>query len=280
MKRRLRRVDVEAAAKVNLGWHVGAKRDDGFHDVNGMIQTISVIDALEITTGDEPGELTLSVPGRPELETNDNLIVAAAEVVRERVGETPATTIVLHKTIPVGAGLGGGSADAAAALLGLSMVWGYRAKVTDLVKLGAEIGSDVPPLLVGGLVHVGGRGEQVRRAKEITEGWVVLGVSSEQISAAHAYARFDEIGAATSESWFSNDLEPAACDLLPGLEDKVAAMREAAGVAFVSGSGPTVVGVADTENAARDAAAKVADAFDDVLVAQPTGWGVRLSLGS
>jgi 4-diphosphocytidyl-2-C-methyl-D-erythritol kinase len=286
VKRPLRRVAVEGAGKVNLGLRVGPRRDDGYHDVEGLLQTIDIADRLEITTVDGADLVSVAVPGHPDLDGPENLAAIAARRLAGAMkagganGGPTAVRIEISKRLPVAAGLAGGSADAAAALVGLNALWGAGLPARDLVQLGASIGSDVPALLVGGLVRIGGRGERVQRAGEPADTVYVLGVTAAPIAAADAYAAFDRIGGRDerASSELHNDLEAAACDLMPGLADKIGAMRDAAGVAFVSGSGPTVVGVA-----APDAAAAVAEqvrpAFDDVLLTRPTTWGVRLHIG-
>jgi 4-diphosphocytidyl-2-C-methyl-D-erythritol kinase len=272
---------VWGAAKVNIGWRVGERRADGYHDVQGLLHTVSLTDRLEITVGPE-GEIPprVVVPGHPSLEDGSNLVCVAAGALARIVQPKP-TTVVVHKSIPVTAGLGGGSADAAAALIGLNTVWGASRSARQLISLGADVGSDVPGILLGGLVHVSGRGEVVRNAGGATGGWFVLGVGGEAITSGDAYAAFDDGHARIDTgAWHHNDLEAAACSLAPDLPRRLDAMREAAGVAFVSGSGPTVVGVAADEAHARDVAARVRDTFVDVLLAQPIEWGVRMSVGA
>lgn len=271
-------VTVEASAKVNVGWRVGAKRDDGYHDVQGLLQTISLHDTLRMSAVDSSDLITISAPGHPALEGDDNLIARAARLLAEQ-GDPRPTSVVLDKRIPVAAGLAGGSADAAAALMGLNTLWGAGLSASDLVRLAALIGSDVPAMLLGGLVHASGRGEVVRRIGSYTDGLVVLGIGSEEVSASATYAAFDRVGAGSDDGLlWRNDLEAAACSLTPGLSDRVSAMREAAGVAFVSGSGPTVVGVVSDKATARAVATKVAGAFARVEIAAPVGHGVRLLL--
>ncbi len=278
MTRPLARVQVECAAKVNIGWHVGRRRDDGYHEVFGLMHTISLVDRLEITRAEGDG-LRLKVPGHPELENESNLVHAAVEALGDV--SPPPTSVVVHKAIPVGAGLGGGSADAAGALVGLNALWGTGVRPRRLADLAATIGSDVPGILMGGLVHASGRGERVRNVGAFDEGWLVLGVCDEQVSAKAAYERFDALaeGAEPAEL-HHNDLERAACELVHGLRERLAAMRAHSGVAFVSGSGPTVVGVCADEAHARGVAANMRDRFAAVHVARPIPWGVRLTLSS
>lgn len=271
---------VEAAAKVNVGWRVGRKRDDGYHEVSGLMQTISIFDTLEITTGpgSSEGPLRLSCPGREDLEVPQNLVCVAASVLAEEVGSVPATEVVLRKRIPVAAGLGGGSADAAAALVGLNTAWKLGLSAKRLVEIAGEIGSDVPAILVGGLVHASGRGEVVRSVGSFDSGWLVLGVGREGVSAADAYGV--SVASEEDRALHHNDLQAAACELVPDLAQRVEAMAAAAPVAYVSGSGPTVVGVFSDEDSARKGAEGVRGAFAGVHLAQPVPWGVRLRLRS
>ncbi len=295
MKSPPRRATVHAAAKINLGWRVGERREDGYHEVSGLLQTISLTDLIEISTdaGDHAGEgvglrfdggssITLRVDGGPpELESEDNLIFRACKLMADST-EVRSTRIVLHKSIPVAAGLGGGSADAAAVLVGLNTVWGARRSASQLVEMGAEIGSDVPAMLTGGLVHASGRGECVRRVGSYTDGWIVIGIGAERVSTGAAYDALDRMaddGDRTS-ALHHNDLERAALDLVGGLREQVEGMREAAGVAFVSGSGPAVIGVLESKSAAETVKDRVNSVFDEVLVARPIDWGVRLVLGA
>jgi 4-diphosphocytidyl-2-C-methyl-D-erythritol kinase len=277
-----RRVDVWGAAKVNIGWRVGSARPDGFHDVCGLIHTTSLTDHLEVFV-DEGGDgpVRVLVPGHPDLEGPSNLVARAAETLAARAKDVPPTTVVVHKSIPVAAGLGGGSADAAAALVGLNTVWGAGCTARQLLDLGAGLGSDVPAILLGGFVHASGRGEVVRSIGSATAGCFVLGFGEEAVAARDAYERIDDIGGSEPMNGLlhHNDLEAAALTLVPGLEGRLDAMRRAAGVAFVSGSGPSVVGVVADEAHARDVVARVRDTFSDVVVARPSDWGVRLRVG-
>jgi len=274
---KLRRVEAFASAKVNLGWRVGPVREDGYHDVSGALQTISLRDRLvfEVSSGEG---VRVVVPGHPDLEGESNLVDAAARVIAERV-DPIATTVTIEKHIPVAAGLGGGSADAAAALLAFNVLWGAELSARKLVELGATIGSDVPALLIGGLVHASGRGERVKRIGSTSGYSIVLGITDGAISTADAYRVFDTMPEVAPTSWVHNDLEGAACALFPGLHEKVDAMREAAGVAFVSGSGPTVVGLVETRDV-DGTAERVRSAFDRVEIAEPTESGVQLRLPS
>ena len=163
-------ITVEAHAKVNLTLEVLARRDDGYHDIASIIQTIDLHDILTL----EPaGNIVLECDS-PDLQTSDNLVVKAATLVKEATGYTGGVRIGLRKRIPVSAGLGGGSSDAAATLGGLSRLWGLGLSNDDLVPLAARLGSDVPFLLRGGTAMVQGRGERVRSLPPADLRWLVL----------------------------------------------------------------------------------------------------------
>ena len=153
---------IAAYAKVNLTLEVLGLRPDGFHDLRSVVLPVSLADEVSL----EPaGDVTLSVSGSAEglagLAAEDNLAVRAARLMRRVGGRRDGVAISLVKRIPVGGGLGGGSTDAAAVMNGLNEMWGLGVPRSELAALGAEIGSDVPALVLGGAVLMEGRGERV-----------------------------------------------------------------------------------------------------------------------
>lgn len=284
-----RAVSLFASAKVNLGWRVGPVRDDGYHEVSGCLHTVSLHDELAVSTRDVKAEagLHLDVEGPEasglEAET-DNLVARAGSLLVERYDlDPPPTSVTLTKRIPVAAGLGGGSADAAAALTGLALAWGLDLSARDLLRLAAELGSDVPAILIGGLVHASGRGESVRNVGCLTGPDMVLGLLPAALPTRDVYRRLDELrasGAASrGDDFVANDLQSAAADLEPLVAQGLEAMRAAGAFgAFVSGSGPTVVGTFADARSAADVAARQRPPFHRLIPVRPTGWGVRLRL--
>ena len=148
-----------AYAKLNLTLEVVRKREDGYHDLASVIQTVDLYDTLEFVEDDE---ITFQCSDA-SIADSGNLVVKAAEMLRQKAGVELGTSIKLTKRIPVSAGLGGGSADAAAALRGLNQLWGLNLTESELVDVGAQIGSDVPFLVAGGTAFVSGRGERMDR---------------------------------------------------------------------------------------------------------------------
>ena len=154
----------KAFAKVNLGLRVGARREDGFHDLNGIFQSIDLSDALAIAAADVDSIATSR--GGPVPDGMDNLAMRAAAAVRLRAGATGSFGVTLDKSIPTAAGLGGGSADAAAMLAMAGRFYGVG--MATLEKIAPDLGSDVPFCLRGGSALVGGRGETVETIDDLT----------------------------------------------------------------------------------------------------------------
>ena len=163
-------ITVRAHAKINLTLEVLGRRDDGYHDIASILQTVSLHDTL---TFEEADDITLDCD-RADLVTRDNLALRAANLLREATGVLRGTAIGLRKNIPVAAGLGGGSSDAAATLLALNRLWGLELTREDLLPLAARIGSDVPFFLFGGTGRVFGRGERVQPLPPTDLEWAVV----------------------------------------------------------------------------------------------------------
>ncbi len=161
---------LEAHAKVNLTLEIIGKRPDGFHNLASIMQTIELHDEIEIESSDD---LTLDCDV-PELNTDSNLVLVTARALREITGVSDGAHITLRKSIPEAAGLGGGSADAAAVLHGLNELWRAGMDARQLASLGATLGSDIPFLLRGGTALVQGRGEDVTPLPNADLEWLVL----------------------------------------------------------------------------------------------------------
>ena len=258
---------VQARAKVNLFLRVHARRHDGYHDVETAVVPISMADRLEIHAASDPGfrtlALALEVTGEPATvravpADESNLILRAADALARRVDATGFADVLLEKRIPVAAGLGGGSADAAAALHALNELWGSGLDDEDLRTIGAQVGSDVPALLAGRPVLARGRGESIEPFELPSLRWVLapfpFGVSTRD-----AYTWWDEDEGGTGpdpgqliEVAREGDVEQAGRllfnDLEPGVlrrHPEIRAVKQrlldagAAGV-VLCGSGPTL----------------------------------------
>ena len=146
-----------APAKLNLTLEVLGKRTDGYHEIRSLAQTISLCDILSF----EPATGTSLECNEASLQNDDNLVLHAAELLKETYGYRGGSRIKLEKNIPWSAGLGGGSSDAAATLLALNLLWQLQLKTTNLLELAAQLGSDVPFFIYKGTALLEGRGEKI-----------------------------------------------------------------------------------------------------------------------
>ena len=260
-----------AYAKLNLVLHVGRPREDGMHPICSLMASIDLADELTATPLDS-GPDTVICPGVPD----ENLAARALADFRSRTGgDLPPLELRIHKRIPVAAGLGGGSADAAAALRIANGLAGGPLGEQDLLTLAADLGSDVPSQLDPRHALVQGVGEQVEPL-ELPPLTAVLVPDLEGVRTAAVYAELDRIGGARDRldpeplrtlaagapaelaSGLENDLEAAALSLRPGLATTLERLRAAGALgAAVSGSGPTCFGLFEDPSAAESAAASI-----------------------
>ena len=161
---------LKAYAKINLTLEVLGRRDDGYHEVATIMQTVDLHDTVSLTPAED---ITLSCDD-PALVSPDNLAHKAAQLLRDESGYNGGAHIAIEKAIPVSAGLGGGSSDAAATLRGLNDLWQLNMSTTQLQTLAAKLGSDVPFLLQGGTAIALGRGERVRHLPSADIQWMVV----------------------------------------------------------------------------------------------------------
>jgi 4-diphosphocytidyl-2-C-methyl-D-erythritol kinase len=266
---------VQARAKINLFLRVLGTRDDGYHDLETLIVPISLADRLVIHADADPSFRTLSlsmevtghsdlVRGVPRDETN--LVLKAAVALAERTGLRGFADITLEKLVPVGAGLGGGSADAAAVLGVLNDLWGCGLGPEALREVGASVGSDVPALMMGGPVRAAGRGERVGPAPSRPLS-VVLVTFPFSVSTPDAFRWWDEEGStgpdpdelleaaapdgdlASLGRLLFNDLERPVARRHPEIVEAKGMLLEGGALgAVMSGSGPSVVGLMAAES--------------------------------
>lgn len=253
-------VRVQCPAKVNLALRVLGRREDGYHEIVTLFQGIDLWDDLE---GVEAGGLSLTV-SEPSIPADDgNLVVRAAKLLQERVpgARGRGARLRLSKEIPAGAGLGGGSSDAAGALVLLDTLWGLGLDTAALGRLAAEVGSDAPFFLTGGTALGTGRGEAIERLPCIPERTVLLGCPPYGLSTPEVYRAlgapltaqaadvtvprlFVKLAEGNDFALATNDLEAAAFGIRPELGAfRDALSRSGAEVALLSGSGSTVFGL-------------------------------------
>jgi 4-diphosphocytidyl-2-C-methyl-D-erythritol kinase len=254
------KVTTRAHAKVNLDLRVLGTRADGFHELRTVFQTIELHDTL--TFADRPGQFAVKcrMPGVPL--DDSNLVWQAAAALWKalgRAGDPRDVLVTIEKAIPLQAGLGGGSADAAAALVGLARLWG-GVPATLLREVASGIGADVAFFLAGGTALGLGRGEEIYPLVDLPPHWIVIVHPPFGVSTAEAYSWYDDDRAAglketrelqilpvpwpTRAAQMINDLEPPVVRRHPEITALKVSLREAGAVASaMSGSGSAVFGL-------------------------------------
>ena len=295
-------VEVLARAKINLYLAVGQRREDGYHEISSVMQSVDLADMLVVRPSvPTDGVAVAFARGRGfagDLPEPPDLVEKALGLFGAEVHGVGPLAAEVTKTIPLAAGLAGGSADAAAALLGADRVSGELVTRDRLEAMGRRLGSDVTFCLRGGTALVQGTGNLVTPMACPHRLWWVLGISDFPLGAGEVYQRFDEISPAPAgrperpiqlakalvgghpkviAKALRNDLEPAAFDLAPGLAGLRHAMRAVGAVgAVLTGSGPTIAGLCRSEANAEEVAARAAGAFARVEVVASAEAGAEI----
>jgi 4-diphosphocytidyl-2-C-methyl-D-erythritol kinase len=241
-------ISARAPAKINRELRVGRLRPDGFHEIRSRMTSISLADTLTVEEA-EGLELSCSAPDVPV--GDENIVMRAAMLLAREAGIRPRARIRLDKRIPMGGGLGGGSADAAIALRLLASLWKIRGDAKDLAEVAAALGSDVAFFLTGGEANVTGRGEVVTPVEDRAPAEVLLFVPPFPISTAAVYrehaGRFSlperlEIESPGSEKFLGpNDLASAVLRTEPRMEAYVESAARVTRDHLITGSGATIV---------------------------------------
>ena len=279
-------MSMPAPAKINLYLHVTGRRADGYHELDSLVVFADLGDTVTVAPADGLGLVVNGQFAGDLPSAGDNLVLRAARALADAAGAEAKAAITLTKRLPVAAGLGGGSADAAAALAALAALWEIEAGAEMLETIALQLGADVPACLSGRPAFVGGIGEELSPAPPLPPAWVVLtncgrALSTKAVFTAYAgpftgpgrfaEAPADARGLAALLARRRNDLGVAARLLEPAIGDTLAALKACPGVllARMSGSGATCFGLFEDEKAASDAARQ--------LGAEQPGWWVACS---
>ena len=278
-------------AKINLTLEILGKRADGYHEVRTVMQTVGLADWLEVAAAEDLS-FTCSDPA---LATPDNLVYRAARLLQAEYAVRTGAALRLEKRIPVAAGLGGGSSDAAATIVALNRLWNLQLSLTEQRRLAAALGSDVPFFLTGGTALATGRGERITPLPLLPPlplRWVVLVLLSRVLSTAAVYqavtpadytagvATADVVAAAqrgtlSPQTRWHNALERPAQEIAPEITAAQCAMIQAgAQHAHVSGSGPTVFTVCGDKDTAHtfDACLQEQGRTTEIVPFVQSGW--------
>lgn len=276
-----------AAAKINLSLHVVGRRNDGYHELDSLIGFTDVIDVLTLRGAAEI-RLTVSGPESETIECGDsNLVVQAARLVQSHLGISNGVDMTLEKNIPVAAGLGGGSADAAAAASGCLALWGTsESDVLSDNVLASKLGADVPICRYGRAAQISGIGETITPVLNWPAAWLVLVNPRVPLSTASVFKHFDgPFGSAGPQDFkgrdyaafitflngLENNLTAPAMGLAPIIQDvlgEISALPKC-DLARMSGSGPTCFGLFESPESAQ--------AASQALASNRPEWWVRPS---
>lgn len=266
---------LQAFAKINLGLDVLGKREDGYHEVRMIMQTIRMYDQLDMRKSVEPGiHLTTNKKYIPVDE--NNLVWRAAKLMMDTCGIMEGVSIHLHKVIPVAAGMAGGSSDAAATLVGMNRLFHCGLSKEKLMELGVQIGADVPYCVLRGTALAEGIGEKLTVLPPMPDCWILIGKPGISVSTKYVYTTLDlntdtvhpdidgmkkaledrNLYGITEQ--MGNVLQDVTIPAYPEVERIKEQMKTLGAVnAMMSGSGPTVFGIFDNEEKAQKACQKL-----------------------
>ena len=280
------RITARAHAKINWALYVRGERSDGYHELDMLMQRVELCDELSF---ERARRLTLEVDGQRLPGGERNLVIRAANALNDALGKRMGARITLKKHIPSRAGLGGGSADCAAALIALNELWNFRLPLHTLAQLGLKLGADVPYCLQSGLCRVQGIGEVLTPLAGGPEAWLLMVTPGGGLSTPAVFRAWDSCGRPSAEADIPalaealaagdlaraqalshNDLEAPAVGLMPEIGEWMERFREL-GAPYVrmSGSGSTVFAAFGDEAAARSAAAQCPGALLTKTIGSP-----------
>jgi 4-diphosphocytidyl-2-C-methyl-D-erythritol kinase len=286
----------KAFAKLNFYLDVIRKRPDGYHDIETIFQSVSLYDTLKFTPNPSEIEVITAHPDLPPQE--HNLVYRAATLLKQETETRDGVTIALEKNIPIGAGLGGGSSDAAATLAALNLIWSTDCAEDTLLKVAARIGSDVPFCFVGGTAAGTGRGEKLLKLPPVGRRWLVIITPPFSVSTADVYSRvtvavaepdrahevtdrfravIEHVRSGNVEDVLYNVMERIVTKRYPQLNElKRALERAGCPSALMSGSGPTMFGLVASRDDGIAVVGELKRAYPDCFVTlastQEAGW--------
>ena len=276
-------MQLEARGKINWSLDITGLRDDGYHLMDMLMQPVALADTVTLLPAEE---LSLTTDGFPRLKANErHLAIRAARLLKERTGFAHGAQIDVYKRIPVGAGMGGGSADAAAVLWGLNQLWKTGLSPSELETLGLELGADVPFCLRGGLTRTRGIGEQMEPLACARSYPMIIiqpcrGLSTREVfQAFHEFSGLHHPDTETAVSALAsgdlsslrrsldNVLQPVSVRMQPEIGHAIQRLKDSgAELALMTGSGSAVFGVYRTQSRARSAFSALAALWQSVFL--------------
>ena len=284
---------LRANAKINLFLEVLDRRPDGYHNIETVFQSIDLHDVITLR-GNTSGSIEIRCDDPRVPLDSSNLVYRAAELLSRESGERSGVDIHILKRIPVGAGLAGGSTDAAATLIGLNELWGLGYGVDDLIQLGGKLGADVPFCIMGGTAFGRGRGDELTQLTPFCGIPVVVANPGFQVSTAWAYENLRDLGLTRVRKSANilvgkmqrRDVSDVGRELLNIFESTVMAehpqvrrikeefIRAGASGALMTGSGPTVFALAENALSAQHICEQASLLADYCIVTRTSGTSI------
>lgn len=290
---KLNRVTVLAPAKLNLALDVVGTLPNGYHDLDMTMQAITLYEKVVLARS---SSLNLSLPGSPVAANDSNTAIKAAIAFFRYTGLLAGVDITIYKNVPVRAGMAGGSADAAAVLVGLNELYGAHLSVQQLCAIGMKVGADVPFSILGGTARVTGVGDILTPMPACPKCWFTVCMPPQGVSTPRAYARFDEMGTdvkvdgeAAAAALYAGDLDALCAQMVNELQfssestanEPICAALRAAGAkaALMTGSGAAVYGVFETRAQAEAAKTALLRTWPKVWAVHPVRCGAHVCRG-
>lgn len=280
---------IKANAKVNLSLDITGRREDGYHTLCSVMQSVSLSDVIEIQKSDNMSV----VCQKAELSGNDNLCFKAAEAFFYKLGSADKVSITIQKNIPVAGGLGGGSADAAAVLVALNKMYGEPLSQEQLSEMALSLGADVPFCLNGGTALAEGIGEKLTALPMLPDCFIVIAKKGVKSSTKDMYNAIDNTDAVRESDvdrillgLTNGDLKFAAkgfynrfCEVSEqGVLKECKAIMEDCDCVYcgLSGAGPSIIGIFEAEQAAKNAADRLSSSGFEAHLCTPESTGVEI----
>ena len=272
-------ITIKSPAKINLALDIVGKREDGYHEIETVMHQVELCDLIKVEDSDE-----MKIDCNDKIPLKGNLVLKAVKLLKGRYNLTRNVSITIEKNIPVAAGLGGGSSNAALTLIALDKLWGLNLKQEELISLAKEIGSDVPFFIAGNAAYATGKGELLQKLDPINF-YAVLINPGFDVSTKWAYEslNLDLTGKKSASreilkcvkrnnlreiaKFLHNDFETVVLDKYPLLKEiKDSLVANGALNSVMSGSGPTIFGIFEDEEKAKNAYEKLKGSYKFVYL--------------
>ena len=259
-------ITIKSPAKINLALDIVGKREDGYHEIETVMHQVELCDLIKVEDSDE-----MKIDCNDKIPLKGNLVLKAVKLLKGRYNLTRNVSITIEKNIPVAAGLGGGSSNAALTLIALDKLWGLNLKQEELISLAKEIGSDVPFFIAGNAAYATGKGELLQKLDpinfyavlinpgfDVSTKWAYeslnLGLTGKKLASREILKCVKKNNLREIAQFLHNDFETVVLDKYPVLKEiKGSLVANGALNSVMSGSGPTIFGIFEDEEKAKNA---------------------------